>query len=128
MAEIQDLQLINNFENLEVWKKSCRLSVEIYKQLRGCKDYGLKDQMTRAAVSIASNIAEGAERNSHADLIRFLCIAKGSAAELRTQVYIAGKLDVIKPQQAKDLIAELKIISGMLYNLINFKRTQGASR
>jgi four helix bundle protein len=84
--------------------------------------------MTRAAVSIASNIAEGAERNSHADFIRFLCIAKGSAAELRTQVYIAGKLDVIKRQQAKDLIAELKIISGMLYNLINFKRTQGASR
>jgi S23 ribosomal protein. len=53
-----------SFEDLEVWKRSCRLAACVYELLRNCKDFGLKDQMTRAAVSIASNIAEGAERGS----------------------------------------------------------------
>jgi len=50
-------------ENLEVWKRSCRLSVNLYKSLGSCKDYGFKDQITRSALSIPSNIAEGYERN-----------------------------------------------------------------
>ncbi len=58
-----------SFEELEVWKRACKLAIRIYDLLKDCKDYGLKDQMTRAAVSIASNIAEGAERNSSADFI-----------------------------------------------------------
>jgi four helix bundle protein len=53
----------SSFEDLEVWQRSCDLSVRIYDEPKSCKDYGLKDQMTRAAVSIASNIAEGAERD-----------------------------------------------------------------
>ena len=57
----------NSFEDLEIWQKACRVSVRIYEILGDCKDYGLKDQMTRAAVSIASNIAEGAERDSKAE-------------------------------------------------------------
>lgn len=65
-----------SFENLEVWKRSCRLAVEIYGLLRDCKEYVLRDQMTRAAISIASNIAEGAERGSKAEFIRFLNIAR----------------------------------------------------
>lgn len=71
----------SSFEDLEVRQKACQLSVKIYMILKDCKDYGLKDQMTRAGVSIASNIAEGAERNSIAEFTRFLHIAKGSAAE-----------------------------------------------
>ncbi len=78
-----------SFEELDVWQRACKLAVRAYEILKGCRDYGLKDQMTRAAISIASNIAEGAERNSKAETIRFLHIAKGSAGELRTQVYIA---------------------------------------
>jgi len=57
----------HSFEELEVWKVSCRLAIRVYADLRTCKDYGLKDQMTRAAVSIASNIAEGAERTTGPD-------------------------------------------------------------
>ena len=79
----------SSFEELEVWKRSCRLAVRIYEVLKDCRDFWLKDQMTRAAVSIASNIAEGAERDSVSEFIRFLHIAKGSAAELRAQIYIA---------------------------------------
>jgi len=73
-----------SFEDLEVWKRSARLAVKTHDVLGDCRDYGLKDQMTRAAVSISSNIAEGAERDSRSEFIRFLHIAKGSSAELRT--------------------------------------------
>jgi four helix bundle protein len=108
-----------SFEDLEVWQRACKLAVEMLRLLRDCRDFGLKDQMTRAAVSIASNIAEGAERGSSADFVRFLYIAKGSAAELRTQLYIAAKLGTILPEEkTKHIISELKELSNMLYGLI----------
>ncbi len=112
-----------SFEELEVWKRSCRLAVDLYKILAECKDFGLKDQMTRAAVSIPSNIAEGAERNSQRDFSRFLHIAKGSSAELRTQIYIASQIKVLKKDDKKCLISELKEISSMLQGLINSLKT-----
>jgi len=108
-----------SFEDLEVWKRACRIAVRVYEVLKGCKDYGLKDQMTRSAVSISSNIAEGAERDSKVEFIRFLHIAKGSAAELRTQVYIARQIDLIDAEIQKELVDELKVISSMLHALIN---------
>lgn len=111
-----------SFEDLDVWKKSCRLAVRMYEILRACRDYGLKDQMTRAAVSVASNIAEGAERDSAKEYIRFLHIAKGSAAELRTQVYIANRIGVISNEIEKELIKELKLISKQLHCLIKSLR------
>ena len=107
-----------SFEDLEVWKRACRLAVRVYQVLRECRDYGLKDQMTRAAVSISSNIAEGAERDSKAEFIRFLHIAKGSAAELRTQVYISRQIGVISAETQKELIEELKGVSAMLQGLV----------
>lgn len=108
---------IHSFKDLEVWKLACRLAIRLYRDLNGCKDFGLKDQMTRAAVSIASSIAEGAERASNADFNRFLNIAKGSAAELRTQVYIAARIGVLTPDQQSTHIADLKKISAMLHAL-----------
>jgi four helix bundle protein len=112
----------SSFEDLDVWQRACRLGVRIYEVLKGCKDYGLRDQMTRAAVSIASNIAEGAERDSTAEFIRFLHIAKGSAAELRTQVYIACRINLIQEPIQKELTAELKDISSMIHGLIKSLR------
>ncbi|MHB9139589.1 MAG: four helix bundle protein [Victivallaceae bacterium] len=102
------------FEKLEVWKKACRLSVNLYKELKNCKDFGLKDQILRAAVSIPSNIAEGSERNSNADYKRFLSIANGSAAECRTQLYIASEIGILSSEKATELIKEVKAISKML--------------
>ena len=86
-------------------------------------DYGMKDQMTRSAVSISSNIAEGAKRDSKQEFIRFLHIAKGSAAELRTQTYIAYKIGIINNVIQKELTEELKKISSMLHNLIKSIKT-----
>lgn len=106
-----------NFEDLEVWKRSCRLAVQLYELLKNSRDYGMKDQMLRAAVSIPSNIAEGSEKNSVPDFQRFLNIAKGSAAELRTQVYISQEVGILQKPDAKELIHELKALSKMLQAL-----------
>ena len=112
-----------SFEDLEVCKRVCRLAVRVYESLSDCREFGLKDQMTRAAVSIASNIAEGAERNTAPEFIRFLHIAKGSAAELRTQVYIADKIKLIEHNTSMSLVTELKDISAMLQGLIKSLKT-----
>jgi len=107
-----------SYENLEVWKRACQLAVDVYRALEGCRDYGFKDQMTSAAVSIASNIAEGAERDSTPDYLRFLHIAKGSAAELRTQIFIVGRIGLLVSDHQEGFIKELNEISSMLHGLI----------
>jgi len=107
-----------SFEELEVWKRSCRLAVEICRAMSGSNNFGLREQIQRSAVSIPSNISEGCERDSRPDFIRFLRIAKGSAAELRTQVYIALKLEILTKAESERYIAELKEISAMLQGLI----------
>jgi four helix bundle protein len=109
----------SNFENLDVWKRSCRLTVELWQFLKDSKEYWLKEQMMRSALSIPSNIAEGCERNSNAEFKRFVNIAKGSAAELRTQVYIAIETGVLKKELIEKFIEELKAITKMLQALIN---------
>ena len=107
-----------SFEELEVWKRSCRLAVDITRALADTKQFAIRDQMVRAALSVPSNIAEGSERDSRQDFIRFLRIAKGSAAELRTQCYIASRLEILNKTQADNFIHELKEISAMLQGLI----------
>ena len=104
------------FEELKVWKRSCQLAVTVYEMLREVRDYGLRDQMQRAAVSIASNIAEGSERGGK-DFERFLRISRGSAAELRTQTYIATKIGLLTETQMTQLVSELKEIAKMLTGL-----------
>ncbi len=71
--------MYSSFEDLDVWKRACQLAVRVYQVLETCRDFGLKDQMQRAAISIASNIAEGAERGSK-EFAHFLRIARGSPA------------------------------------------------
>lgn len=83
--------------------------------------------MQRSSISVPSNIAEGCERDSKLDFIRFLRIAKGSAAELRTQVYIALKLEMISKADFDQLVADLKEISAMLQGLIRSLARRAAS-
>jgi four helix bundle protein len=113
--------MYHSFEELDVWKRACSLAVKIYELMRDCKDYGMKDQMQRAAVSIASNIAEGAERGGR-DFIRFLIIARSSSAELRTQVYIATKVGLLTNSTMAEVVGELKGISRMLTGLVKSLR------
>src|SRR5690348_2053665 len=108
--------MYQSFEQLEVWKRGCQLAVVVYEALRETREFALRDQMQRAAVSIPSNIAEGAERGGK-DFERFLRIARGSAAELRTQAYIAKKIGLLSDDKFSFLIAELKEISKMLTGL-----------
>ena len=110
---------MHSFEDLEIWKRSCRLSVDLYTILRNCKDRALKDQMTRAAVSIPSNIAEGYERRTGKEYAQFLSVAKGSAGELRTQLYIASKIGVVDVPVMSAMTKELKEISSMIQSIIS---------
>ena len=112
-----------SFEELEVWQRSSRLAIQVYDTTREGFDYGLRNQMTRSAVSIASNIAEGAERNSKREFCRFLYIARGSAAELRTQVYIAYRIGLIGQERKEALVNELIEISKMLFGLARSLKT-----
>ncbi|WP_353661227.1 four helix bundle protein [Hydrogenimonas sp. SS33] len=104
-------------ESLDVWKKSAALSADIYVAFRESKDFGFKDQITRSGLSIPSNIAEGLERNSDKESWRFLDIALGSAAELKTQIYIGMKIDYIEMKKGKEWIQELESISRMINGL-----------
>ena len=109
--------MIKTFEDLDVWKRSCQLAVDIYQAFKSSKDFALKDQMQRAAVSIPSNIAEGAERDSTKEYIKFLRYSKGSCGELRTQLYI--HLRLFPDLSLSSLIQETKELSAMLQSLIN---------
>ncbi len=106
-----------SFEDLEVWQRACRLAVEIFEEFRSCDFINLKNQIERSALSIPSNIAEGAERGGTKEFSQFLKIAKGSCGELRTQLYIAAKLKALDSHKSKSLIAESKEISAMIEGL-----------
>ena len=112
------------FEDLEVWKRSARLSAEIYKAMKELRDLGFKDQITRSGLSIPSNIAEGMERASSAECVRFLLYSKGSCGELRTQIYIGMDIDYIDRTDGKKWISETEAISSMLGGLIRAKKTK----
>jgi len=113
----------HNFENLEVWKRGCRLAVDVCVATHGSRDYALKDQLQRSAISIPSNIAEGAERPSDPDFSRFLGYSKGSCGELRTQLMVhkevCRRLSVSPLQDSDEMIAETREISRMLGGLMD---------
>jgi four helix bundle protein len=106
-----------SFEDLDVWQRGCRLAVEVFRTFADCRNFTMQDQIQRAALSIPSNVAEGYERNSDKEFIRFVNIAKGSGGELRTQLYISRKLELVTKRDFDHLIGEAKQISAMLHGL-----------
>ena len=106
-------------ENLEVWKRASALSADIYLHLADLKDFGFRDQLTRSGLSIPSNIAEGLERISDQEKIRFLDIARASLAEATTQIYIGMKINYVDLSKGKEWVKELESIGKMLSALIN---------
>ena len=110
------------FEDLEVWKRAASLATEIYKATAVLKDWGFRDQITRAALSISSNIAEGFERESMLDCVRFLGFAKGSCGEVRSQLYIGKEIGYLEAEFADVSIQECRELSRMLAALIAKRR------
>jgi four helix bundle protein len=122
---------VETFEDLVVWKRGCQLAVDVCVATHDSKDYALRDQMQRSAISIPSNIAEGCERDSTADFIKFLRYSKGSCAELRTQLYISERirkeLGHSSLKNSNEMIAETRHLSKMLQGLINSLKGRGKS-
>ena len=92
-------------------------AVDVFKTFAGCGNFTMQDQGQRAALSVPSNVAEGYERDSNKEFVRFLNISKGSCGELRTQLYISRKLDFLKKADSDRLISGVKEISAMLHGL-----------
>ncbi|RJR43140.1 MAG: four helix bundle protein [Desulfobacteraceae bacterium] len=110
------------FEDLEVWKRSARLSADIYKTLQKLRDYGFKDQITRSSLSISSNIAEGFERDSQREAVVFLSYAKGSCGELRSQTYVGMEIGYVESRVGMECVRETNEISLVLGGLIKTKK------
>lgn len=112
------------FEDLDVWKRATRLSAELYEGLSDLRDFGFRDQITRSGLSIPSNIAEGYERGTNKELANFLNYAKGSAGELRTQIYIGINIGYINRETGARWLKEAEEISRMLHGLIRMVRSR----
>jgi four helix bundle protein len=112
---------MGNFQKLRVWQIAKEIAVKIYRLTRLndlARDFGLKDQIQRSAVSIASNIAEGDEMGSDKQSVRYFYISKGSVAELTTQLIIANEIGYIDNITKNSLIDDCDKISAMLTKLI----------
>jgi len=109
---------IKRFEDALVWQKSRSVVLRVYKDFSFCKDYSFKDQICRAAVSISNNIAEGFEKGSDKDFVKFLYIAKGSSGEVRSMLYLAKDMGYIDQAIFDDLYKDLVEISKMLFGFI----------
>lgn len=110
---------INSFEDIKSYQIAFELSLKVYKLTKRKEfDYGLKDQLRRASVSVFSNIAEGFERQSNKEFVKFLYYSKGSVAELRAQLKLSWKLELITEleynQLYKDCLEVSKLISGFI--------------
>ena len=112
---------ISKFEDIIAWQKAGKLTTLIYKRFNNCKDYGFRDQIQRASVSIMNNIAEGFERASNKELKYFLYIAKGSCGEVRSMLYLSLKFNYISKEEFDcfyNLSVEIsKLIAGLIKTL-----------
>ncbi|RKO73413.1 four helix bundle protein [Sphingobacterium puteale] len=112
---------MHRFQELKVWQKAMDMTVRIYsctENLPNTEKFGLISQIRRSTISICSNIAEGAGRNTKGEFIQFLGIANGSAYELQTQIELAYRLTFLNKEIKDGLVAEIEEIEKMLYNLI----------
>ena len=112
---------IQKFEDIVGWQKAQDMSVDIYANFRGLKDYAFRDQICRASVSVSNNIAEGFDRSSHADFRRFLYISLASCSEVKSMLYLAERLEYLNEEKAmgiREQCSEIsKIITGLIKSL-----------
>ncbi len=111
---------MRRFEELRVWQDSRRLVGDIYALTEPIKDWGFKDQIRRASVSVMNNIAEGSESGSDSNFVKFLNIAKGSCGEVRSMLYLMEDLYCGEKQTLSKLRNDAERISSNICNLILF--------
>lgn len=120
------MKTIKRFEDLEVWQYSIKIFMQV---LELCKDtklrreFGIKDQITRSALSVSSNIAEGFEYNNNKEFVRFLKYAKGSCGELRSQMFALNKVGLVDDKRYQALFADLESISNQLGGFMKYLKT-----
>ena len=112
--------MAKSFEELRIWIDARFFVVDIYSLMKDNRDWGFKDQIQRAAVSIMNNIAEGSEYNSDASFVKFLNIARGSCAEVRSMLYLSLDLGYCSKDQHDKLQAQLALISSGIFKLIEY--------
>jgi len=120
-------QKIENFEDLDIWKLSIRLASDIFKLSQKGKlekDFGTKDQIRRASLSVSSNIAEGFEYNNNKQFLRFLNYAKGSLGELRSQIYLLKEVNYIDDKEFQDLTNQSLNLIKKVKSLMNYLKTR----
>ena len=114
---------IKRFEDLDIWKSAVEITIDIYKISEEGKlkqDWGLKDQIRRAAMSISNNIAEGFEYDNNKDFIKFLKYSKGSSGEVRSQLFVLRKIEFISEAFYNDMFDRLMSISKQISGLIKY--------
>jgi len=125
------MQTFATFEDIEAWKMARILTRQVYAMTATAaikKDYALSDQIRRAAVSVQANIAEGSERDGRLEFARYLLIARGSAGEIRSHLYVALDTGLITEEEFHELYQRAWRITKMLGNLIVFLRRSGPAR
>jgi four helix bundle protein len=109
---------IERFEDAIAWQKAKLLCVGVYKEFENSKDFGFKDQIQRAAVSVMNNIAEGFERKGNREFTYFLYVSKGSCGEVRSMLILAKELNKISSEAQKNLAALAEEVSKVISGLI----------
>ena len=107
-------------ENLKIWNDSRVFVNDIYKMMASCSDYGFRDQIQRASVSIMNNIAEGFESGSDASFVRYLQIAKGSCSEVKSMLFLCEDFHICTSEKREELQTQLFNLSSGIYKLIQF--------
>ena len=115
---------IEKFEDIKAWQKAQDLAVEIYSYFGLLKDFGFKDQICRAVVSISNNISKGFNRSSNADFMRFLHISLASCSEVKSMLYLAERLKYLDSEKTNTLKKDLDELSRIIQGLIKSMKKQ----
>ncbi len=118
---------VGRFEDMKIWQEAGQLSLSIYKLLKDNKDFGYKDQIQSAAVSVMNNVAEGYERGTVRMFINHLLMAKGSCGEVRSMLYLGLKLNYLDQESYIQLTDQSISISRMIHGFIRSLKNQNDS-
>jgi four helix bundle protein len=117
---------LERFEDIDAWKEARELTKSVYQTISTgeiARDFGLRDQIRRAAVSVMSNIAEGFERGGDKEFLQFLSLAKGSCGEVRAQLYVALDQTYINDAQFQELVEKTVRINRLIAGLMKYLQT-----